>query len=111
MSIRIISSGSTDGRSADVAVKRPQLLVQVGERGSDEDIHPPQQVVLRNHIVEIELIEQLTLISVLSPHHPRFLLLTSISRNQCSQRRSSTFSTASTPSGLRDAASKHQALT
>jgi hypothetical protein len=47
-----------DGRAADVAVKGPQLLVQVGERPGDEDVHPSQQMVLRNHIVQVELIKQ-----------------------------------------------------
>jgi hypothetical protein len=40
-----------DGRAADLAVKGPQLLMQVGEYSRHEDIHAPQQVLLRNHLV------------------------------------------------------------
>jgi hypothetical protein len=55
MSIRIIRSDRrTGGR---LAVKGPQLLMQVGEHARHEDIHAPQQVLLRNHLVEVELIE------------------------------------------------------
>jgi hypothetical protein len=39
--------------------------VQGGERGGDEDVHPSQQEALRNHIIEIELIEQLSLVPLL----------------------------------------------
>ena len=62
-----------DRRAADVAVKGSQLLVQVGQHGGDEDVHSPYQVVLRNHIIEIELVEQLSLFPIPSTHHPRFL--------------------------------------
>ncbi len=45
--------------------------MQVVKSSGDEDVHPPQQVLLRNDIVQVELIEQLSLIPILSPHHPR----------------------------------------
>src|SRR5262249_33388822 len=44
-------------RAADVAVKGSQLLVQVGQHAGHEDVHPSQQVILGNHIIELELIE------------------------------------------------------
>ena len=33
-------------------------MVQIVERGGDKAVHPSQQVVPRNHIIEVELIEQ-----------------------------------------------------
>src|ERR1700680_1177869 len=78
----------------DVAVKRLQLLVQIGQNGSRENIDPSQQVVRRNHLVEAKLVKQLPLISVLPPHHRR-LSCRFLSRNHCSFRSSTPFSTAS----------------
>jgi hypothetical protein len=46
-----------DRRAADVAVVGLQLLVQFGQRHRYEDVHPPQQVVLRDAIFEPELVE------------------------------------------------------
>src|ERR1700676_5036619 len=78
----------------DVAVKRLQLLVQIGQNGSRENIDPSQQVVRRDHLVEAKLVKQLPLISVLPPHHRR-LSCRFLSRNHCSLRSSTPFSTAS----------------
>jgi hypothetical protein len=41
----------------------------VSKRSAHKLVHPPQQVVLRNHIVQLELIEQLPLVPVLWTHH------------------------------------------
>src|SRR5215475_8182235 len=54
-----------DRGSTNLAVKRPQLLVQIRQGGCREYIEPPQQVVRRDHIVQVKLVEQLTLIPVL----------------------------------------------
>src|ERR1700676_4566584 len=78
----------------DVAVKRLQLLVQIGQNGSRENIDPSQQVVRRDHLVEAKLVKKLPLISALPPHHPR-LSCRFLSRNHCSLRSSTPFSTAS----------------
>src|SRR5215469_8627457 len=78
-------------RPADRAVIGPQLLVQVAESSRDEAVHPPQQMIPRNDIVEIELIEQSPLISILSAHHPRISHQSLNTRNQCSSRQSSPF--------------------
>jgi hypothetical protein len=59
-----------DRRSADVAVKRSQLLVKIVERGGDKAVHPSQQVAPWNHFVEVEIVEQPSLIPILSPQHP-----------------------------------------
>src|SRR6202162_1271026 len=82
----------------DVAVKRLQLLVQIGQNGSRENIDPSQQVVRRDHLVEAKLVKQLPLISVLPPHHRR-LSCRFLSRNHCSLRSSTPFSTASVKLG------------
>src|ERR1700676_3124276 len=82
----------------DVAVKRLQLLVQIGQNGSRENIDPSQQVVRRDHLVEAKLVKQLPLISILPPHHRR-LSCRFLSRNHCSLRSSTPFSTASTQPG------------
>jgi hypothetical protein len=49
------------------------MLVEVGKRSGHEHIHPPQQVVLWNHVVQSELIEQLPLVPILPPHPPSWL--------------------------------------
>src|ERR1700738_3983801 len=79
-----------DRGPADVAVKCLQLLVQIGQNGCREHIAPSQQVVHRNHLVEVKLVKQLSLISVLPPHHRRFSCR-SLSRNHCSLGFSSPF--------------------
>jgi len=56
-----------DRWAADVAVKRLQMQMHIGEHVGQKDIHPSQQVVPRNHLVEVELIKQLPLVPVLWP--------------------------------------------
>ena len=69
MSIRIINSGSTEGRP--ISLKwGSKLFVEVGERCRHEYVHPAQQVVLGDAIFELELVEQTALIAPLPPHHP-----------------------------------------
>ena len=58
-----------DRRTADVAVVRLELLVQVGERHRHKHVHPPQQMVLGDAIFEAKLVEQAALITSQSPHH------------------------------------------
>src|ERR1700676_3992449 len=82
----------------DVAVKRLQLLVQIGQNGSRENIDPSQQVVRRDHLVEAKLENNLPLFSVLPPHPPP-LSFPFLSRNHCSLRSSTPFSTASIKTG------------
>src|SRR5215468_9616581 len=60
-----------------------------------EDIHSSQQVVFRNHIVELEFIKQLPVVTILPPPSSPKLLLIYFSRNQCAPPQSSTFSTTS----------------
>src|SRR6202790_5596223 len=84
-----------DRGPADVAVKCLQLLMQIGQNGCRENIDPSQQVIRRDHLVEAKLVKQLPLISVLPPHHRR-LSCRFLSRNHCSLRSSTPFSTAST---------------
>src|SRR5258705_3021059 len=84
-----------DRGPADVAVKCLQLLVQIRQNGCRENIDPSQQVVRRDHLIEAKLVKQLPLISVLPPHHRR-LSCRFLSRNHCSLRSSTPFSTAST---------------
>src|ERR1700749_4502912 len=84
-----------DRGSADVAVERLQLLVQIGQNGGREHIDPPQQVVPRDHLVQAKLVKELPLIPVPPPHHRR-LSCRLLSRNHCSLGSSSPFSTAST---------------
>src|SRR2546430_8598368 len=84
-----------DRGSADVAVKRLQLFVQIAQNRCREHIDPSQQVVGRDHLVEAKLVKELPLISVLPPHHRR-LSCRLLSRNHCSLGFSTPFSTAST---------------
>src|ERR1700676_5597096 len=91
-----------DGGPADVAVKCFQLLMQIGENGCRENIDPSQQVVRWDHLVEAKLGKQLPLISILPPHHRR-LSCRFLSRNHCSLRSSTPFSTASVKPGNRAA--------
>src|SRR3984893_10677680 len=79
-----------DRGPADVAVKCLQLLMQIAQNGCRENIDPSQQVVRRDHLVEVKLVKQLPLISVLPPHHRRFSCR-SLSRNHCSLGFSSPF--------------------
>lgn len=74
--------------------------MQVGERGADENVHPPQQMIPRNPIPEPELIEKLALIAPLPPYHRCVLRRRSTlwQRNHRSADLSSPFSTASSGS-------------
>ena len=45
-----------DRGSADVAVKRLQLFVQIAQNGCREHVDPSQQVVRRDHLVEAKLV-------------------------------------------------------
>src|SRR5262245_20745552 len=45
-----------------------ELLVQVGERHRNEHVHAPQEVVLRDAILQPKLVEQPALIAPLPPH-------------------------------------------
>src|SRR4030095_9958483 len=58
-----------DRGPADVTVKWTQLLVQVAEDGDHEHVDPAQQVALRDHVIQTELIEQAPLVSFFVPHH------------------------------------------
>jgi hypothetical protein len=42
---------------ADVAVKRLQMLMHIGEHAGYEDIHPSQQVVPRDYLIQTKLIK------------------------------------------------------
>jgi hypothetical protein len=53
-------------RTANLAVKGPQLFVQVRKRRADEDVHSAQQMVLRNNVIQVGLVERSPLVSVLS---------------------------------------------
>src|SRR3979411_2345003 len=71
------------------------MFVQIGQNGCREHIDPSQQVVRRDHLVEAKLVKELSLISVLPPHHSR-ISCRFLSRNHCSLGSSTPFSTAST---------------
>src|ERR1700687_6157806 len=74
------------------------MFVQIGQNGCREHIDPSQQVVRRDHLVEAKLVKELSLISVLPPHHSR-ISCRFLSRNHCSLGSSTPFSTASTLTG------------
>src|SRR3982074_2717465 len=75
------------------------MYVQIGQNGCREHIDPSQQVVRRDHLVEAKLVKELSLISVLPPHHSR-ISCRFLSRNHCSLGSSTPFSTASVIFGL-----------
>jgi hypothetical protein len=58
-------------RQSKLGEQRPLSKVQRG----DEDIQAPQQMVCRDHLAELERIEQLPLIAILPTHHRRALLV------------------------------------
>ena len=60
-----------DRGAADVAVVGRELLAQVGERGRHEHVHAPQKVLLRDAVLEPELVEKLALIPPPPPDHRR----------------------------------------
>src|SRR3981081_2442052 len=74
------------------------MFVQIGQNGCREHIDPSQQVGRRDHLVEAKLVKELSLISVLPPHHSR-ISCRFLSRNHCSLGSSTPFSTASVNSG------------
>jgi hypothetical protein len=55
----------------DLAVVGLQPLVHIGERRHHKTIDTPQQVVLRDAIIEMELIEKACLIAAPPTHHRR----------------------------------------
>jgi hypothetical protein len=67
--MRIISSGSTDGRP--VWLIRCKVLTQVGETEYPIDI--AKQVILRHNLVEIKRVKQLVLRPVVAAHHRKEL--------------------------------------
>jgi hypothetical protein len=46
-----------DRGPTDVAVKPPQLLMQIGQNGCREHVDPSQQMVRRDDLVEAELVK------------------------------------------------------
>jgi hypothetical protein len=60
-----------DRGTPDLAVVGLQLLVEVGQSSRHDQVYPAQKMTLRNAIIEAELIEQLTLVPPLPPHHRR----------------------------------------
>ena len=72
-----VSSGPGRGTSR-VAVKRATSLWR-SERAAVTNVHAPQQVVLRDTLLESELVKQLALIPPSPSHHRRAPLLTKLS--------------------------------
>jgi hypothetical protein len=62
-----------DRGTAYVAIEGAQLLVQVAQRRRHENIDPPQQVVLWDHVIEPKLVEKTGLVSFRSSHHRRII--------------------------------------
>src|SRR3981189_3309294 len=75
------------------------MFVQIGQNGSRERIALPHRGVLGDHLVEAKGVKELSLISVLPPHHSR-ISCRFLSRNHCSLGSSTPFSTASVIFGL-----------
>jgi len=48
-----------DRGPADIAAKRPPLLVQIRRHGRREHVDAPQRVAWRDYLVEADLIERL----------------------------------------------------
>ena len=57
-----------DRGASDVAVVGLQFLVQVGQCRRHKHVDPSQQIILRNAIIEAELVEQLALVPLLPAH-------------------------------------------
>src|SRR4030081_890035 len=70
------------------------MFVQIGQNGCREHLEQSEQVGRRDHLVEAKLVKELSLISVLPPHHSR-ISCRFLSRNHCSLGSSTPFSTAS----------------
>ena len=62
-----------DRGASDIAVVGLQFLVEVGQCSRHKHVDPSQKMVLRNAIVEAELVEQLGLIDPPLAHHGRAL--------------------------------------
>jgi hypothetical protein len=77
-----------DRGASDVAVVGLQFLVEVGQCPRHKYIDPSQKMVLRNAIIEAELVEQLTLVPPLPTHHRPVL------RRRSRQQTESPFGTA-----------------
>src|SRR5665811_2172499 len=91
-----------DRGASDVAVVGLQFLVEVGQRSRHKHVDPSQKMVLRNAIIEAELVEQLALVSPLPTHHRPSSVADVLSRrNHRSAPISTPLSTASTQSGPR----------
>ena len=58
-----------DRGASDVAVVGLQFLVKVGQCSRHKHVDPSQKMVLRNAIIEAELVEQLALVPPLPTHH------------------------------------------
>src|SRR5262249_12251711 len=58
-----------DRRPANLAVERLQLLAKVSQYPAHDRVDAAQQMVRRNTTFEVEEIEQLALIGLLSTHH------------------------------------------
>jgi hypothetical protein len=63
-----------DRGASDVAVVGLQLLVAVGQRSRHKHVDPSQKMILRNAIIEAELVEQLALVPLLPTHPIRKIL-------------------------------------
>jgi len=58
-----------DRGASDIAVVGLQFLVEVGQCRRHKHVDPSQKMVLRNAIIEAELVEQLALVPPLPTHH------------------------------------------
>ena len=74
-----------DRRTSDLAVVGLQFLVQIGQCRCHKHVDPSQQVVRRDTVIEMELVEQLALVPSAPPHHRPVL------RRQSSQQTESPF--------------------
>jgi hypothetical protein len=74
-----------DRRTSDFAVVGLQFFVEVGQCSCHEHVDPAEKMVLRNAIVEAELVEKLALVPLLPTHHYPIL------RRQCPQLTESPF--------------------
>src|SRR5262245_54460086 len=88
MSIRIISSGSSEGRPTWIVRRK----LGVHPRQIQNRIDPANQMIGRNHVIEMELIEQLALIALQPPHHSQPPPAQVVrGRNQCSPKTATDF--------------------
>jgi hypothetical protein len=71
--MRIISSGSIDGRPIGLTVERHQMLTQITE--IESPIYASQQVGSRHMIIEVERVKRLVLPAIRLTHHDDSLLV------------------------------------